>query len=93
MRRWAASLDFELPAWGRERMAWRRASGSGDAAMEVAPLGFATAAVGVGVALRQAGWPDGPSLLFSAAEWRAFLAGVRGGEFDDLTDSGGGDAR
>ncbi|ORT47420.1 hypothetical protein KBI5_19795 [Frankia sp. KB5] len=66
------------------------AAGSGDAAVEVAPLGFATAAVGVGVVLRQAGWPEGPALLFSAAEWRVFLAGVRAGDFDDLTASGGG---
>ena len=26
--------------------------------------------------------PDGPRLRFSAGEWRAFLAGVRAGEFD-----------
>lgn len=26
--------------------------------------------------------PDGPQLRFDASEWRAFLAGVRAGEFD-----------
>ncbi|MEX5637397.1 DUF397 domain-containing protein [Parafrankia sp. FMc2] len=87
MRTWAAGLDFEIPAFGRDRLAWRRASGAEEAAVEVVSL------AGVGVALRQAGWPDGPALLFSAVEWRAFLAGVRGGEFDHLTDSGGGDER
>jgi hypothetical protein len=26
--------------------------------------------------------PDGPVLRFTGAEWEAFVAGVRGGEFD-----------
>jgi hypothetical protein len=28
--------------------------------------------------------PDGPVLAFTEAEWRAFIAGVKDGEFDDL---------
>lgn len=91
MREWSAGLDFEVPVFGRDRLRWHRASGAGDAAVEIAPLAFATASVGVGVALRQAGWPGGPALLFSLAEWRAFLAGVGDGEFNDLTDSGRSD--
>lgn len=85
MRNWAAGLDFEIPAFGRDRLAWRRASGAGEVAVEVVSL------AGVGVALRQGGWPDGPALLFSMAEWRAFLAGVDDGEFNDLTDTGRSD--
>ena len=27
--------------------------------------------------------PEGPQLRFDASEWRAFVAGVRAGEFDD----------
>jgi len=27
--------------------------------------------------------PDGPKLVFTPAEWAAFVAGVRDGEFDD----------
>jgi hypothetical protein len=27
--------------------------------------------------------PEGPRLRFDASEWRAFVAGVRAGEFDD----------
>jgi hypothetical protein len=27
--------------------------------------------------------PEGPQLHFDASEWRAFVAGVRAGEFDD----------
>lgn len=81
---WAASLEVEVPVFGRDRLAWRRASGSGRAAVEVAPGAFATASTVPGVAVRHAGWPDGPSLLFPVAEWGAFLAAVRAGEFDDM---------
>jgi Domain of unknown function (DUF397) len=34
------------------------------------------------VAVRDAKDPDGPALRFTPAEWRAFLAGARAGEFD-----------
>jgi hypothetical protein len=36
------------------------------------------------VALRNSRHPEGPALIFSDAEVRAFLEGVKGGEFDDL---------
>lgn len=88
---WVASLDVEVPVFGRDRLRWRRASGSGPAAVEVAPLAFAAASVVPGVAVRHAGWPDGPSLLFPDAEWRAFLAAVRAGEFNDVTTGGDGE--
>jgi hypothetical protein len=34
------------------------------------------------VAVRDSKDPDGPKLIFSPDEWRAFAAGIRGGEFD-----------
>jgi Domain of unknown function (DUF397) len=34
------------------------------------------------VAVRDSKDPDGPILRFSAAEWRAFLTGIAGHEFD-----------
>ncbi|MFO7251996.1 MAG: DUF397 domain-containing protein [Actinomycetes bacterium] len=34
------------------------------------------------VAVRHSRYPDGPVLVFTRAEWVAFLAGVRSGEFD-----------
>jgi uncharacterized protein DUF397 len=34
------------------------------------------------VAVRDSKDPSGPVLLFTPLEWRAFLAGVRDGEFD-----------
>ena len=34
------------------------------------------------IAVRDGKDPDGPVLTFTPAEWRAFLAGARVGEFD-----------
>jgi hypothetical protein len=34
------------------------------------------------VAVRDSNDPDGPVLLFTPDEWRAFVAGARAGEFD-----------
>lgn len=34
------------------------------------------------VAVRDSKDPDGPALRFNTDEWRAFIRGVRGGEFD-----------
>lgn len=36
------------------------------------------------VAVRNSRHPSGPALLYTRAEIAAFLAGVKGGEFDDL---------
>jgi hypothetical protein len=30
--------------------------------------------------------PNGPKLYFTAAEWEAFIEGVKDGEFDDMLD-------
>ena len=35
-----------------------------------------------GYAMRSSERPEGPILLFTVAEWDAFVAGVRDGEFD-----------
>jgi len=35
-----------------------------------------------GTAVRDSKDPDGPILCFAAAEWTAFIAGVKDGEFD-----------
>jgi hypothetical protein len=37
-----------------------------------------------GVGVRDSKDPDGPVLEYTPAEWRAFLAGVKAGEFDAL---------
>jgi hypothetical protein len=36
------------------------------------------------VAVRNSRYPQGPALIFSQAEVRAFLEGVKDGDFDDL---------
>jgi Domain of unknown function (DUF397) len=38
-----------------------------------------------GVAVRNSRHPSGPALVYTRAEIAAFLAGVKDGEFDDLT--------
>jgi hypothetical protein len=37
-----------------------------------------------GIGVRDSKNPNGPQLSFTRAEWAAFVAGVRGGEFDHL---------
>ncbi|MDX2643899.1 DUF397 domain-containing protein [Streptomyces sp. NBC_00510] len=34
------------------------------------------------IAMRDGRSPEGPSLIFTPAEWRAFVLGARDGEFD-----------
>ena len=34
------------------------------------------------IAMRDGRQPDGPALIFTPAEWRAFVLGARDGEFD-----------
>lgn len=34
------------------------------------------------IAMRNGGRPESPSLIFTPAEWRAFVVGARSGEFD-----------
>jgi hypothetical protein len=60
-------------------LAWRKAqlSVSNGACVELAPVNGM-------VALRDSKDPDGPVLMYTAAEWRAFLHGAKAGEFDDL---------
>jgi hypothetical protein len=57
---------------------WRKStrSGNDNACVEVADLD------GGGRAVRDSKDPNGPVLSFTPAEWAAFTAGVRGGEFD-----------
>lgn len=49
---------------------------SGGSCVEVANLGAA------GTRVRDSKDKTGPSLLFTPEEWRAFVAGVKAGEFD-----------
>jgi Domain of unknown function (DUF397) len=60
---------------------WRKSSFSGDnggACVEVAPTRDDA------VAVRHSKDPDGPVITYTRGEFRAFVAGVKAGEFDDL---------
>ena len=55
---------------------WRKSIHSGaNGCIEVARSGDQ-------IAVRDSKDPSGPVLLFTSHEWRAFVAGVRDGEFD-----------
>jgi hypothetical protein len=60
-------------------LSWQKAAGSvnAGACVEVAP------AVGM-VAVRDSKNPNGAVLFYTPEEWRAFLDGVKSGEFDHL---------
>ncbi|MET9949921.1 DUF397 domain-containing protein [Streptomyces sp. NPDC006339] len=66
-----------LYAQNLDHAVWWKSRDSGDlGCVEVTRLG------GGAVALRDAEWPERGDLRFTAAEWAAFCAGVRAGEFD-----------
>lgn len=60
---------------------WQRSSTANEvaAAVEVAMLGDGL------VAMRDSRTPNKPSLVFNRAEWTAFVAGARRGEFTPTT--------
>ena len=58
---------------------WTKSSYSGPTGGNCAEIAFLADGE---VAMRNSREPDGPALVFTAAEWNAFLAGARDGEFD-----------
>jgi hypothetical protein len=65
---------------------WRSSSsgdGNDDASIEIAIVpGLSKEGSDRVIAMRDGRNPDGPTLIFTPDEWRAFTAGVRDGEFD-----------
>jgi hypothetical protein len=62
-----------------ENLSWRKSSfsgGQGGNCVEVADLPDG------GAAVRHSRNADGPVITYTAAEWDAFLKGVKAGEFD-----------
>jgi hypothetical protein len=57
---------------------WRKSARSGPTGGNCVEVAFLT---GGDVALRNSRQPDGPALIFTMAEWDAFLGGARDGEF------------
>lgn len=64
----------------RNDLRWRTATkSSGGACVEVAPINGM-------VAVRNSRKPTDEMIIYTAAEWTAFLDGAKSGEFDDLVD-------
>jgi hypothetical protein len=74
------STPQELSYGERASIAWRvsRHTGSTGDCVEVGPLADGTGRV----AVRHSHHPDDDLIVYTAAEWAAFTAGVRDGEFD-----------
>ncbi|MFD8531395.1 DUF397 domain-containing protein [Streptosporangium canum] len=60
---------------------WRKSSRSGDNGGQCVEVADNLPGV---VAVRDSKDPDGPALLFTPAEWRSFVGGVKSGAFDRL---------
>ncbi|GAA2709278.1 MULTISPECIES: DUF397 domain-containing protein [Actinoplanes] len=60
------------------RAAWRKSTRSGSSGNCVEVAGNLPGVV----AVRDSKDPSGPALLFTPAEWDAFLEGTKAGEFD-----------
>jgi hypothetical protein len=73
----AHGANHAIPDPDLSQARWFRSSASGDSGncVEVAITEHA-------VAIRDSKKPDGGHLLFTPAEWAAFLAGAKNGEFD-----------
>ncbi|HEY8526678.1 MAG TPA: DUF397 domain-containing protein [Acidimicrobiales bacterium] len=76
----AADTDRTAAPGSPDELAWRISSYSGANSACVAaarrPDGL--------VAVRNSNAPERGTVTFTSAEWDAFLAGVKDGEFDDL---------
>lgn len=57
---------------------WRKSSLSGDNGAQCVEVAANLPGV---VAVRDSKDPQGPKLLFTPAQWRAFVGGVKSGEF------------
>jgi hypothetical protein len=60
------------------RAVWRRSSTSGPDCDNCVEIAFVDEAI----AIRDSRHPEGPVLLFTQAEWDAFVGGAKDGEFD-----------
>jgi hypothetical protein len=57
---------------------WQKSSRVGSTEENNVEVAF----VGDAIAVRDSGNPDGPVLIFTPAEWDAFVDGAKDGEFD-----------
>jgi Domain of unknown function (DUF397) len=64
--------------FGKPVTGFGKSSYSGAANPACVEVGFVTAAI----LMRDSKDPDGPVLRFTTDEWKAFVSGVKAGEFD-----------
>lgn len=57
---------------------WHKSTRSGPNTDNCVEIAFVDGAI----AVRDSTYPDGPVLIFTPAEWDAFVGGARDGEFD-----------
>ncbi|MFE6778281.1 DUF397 domain-containing protein [Streptomyces sp. NPDC057702] len=60
-------------------VSWRKSSYSGASNGDCVEVGVGVPSV---VPVRDSKDPNGPALAFESSAWRAFVAGVKGGDFD-----------
>ncbi|HET6212103.1 MAG TPA: DUF397 domain-containing protein [Micromonosporaceae bacterium] len=61
------------------RAQWRKSTRSGPNCDNCVEVAFVD---GGAIAVRDSKRPDGPALIFTPAEWDAFVGGVKDGEFN-----------
>jgi hypothetical protein len=66
-----------MPACALTEARWTKSARSGPTGGNCVEVAF----LAEGVAMRNSRHPDGPALLFTRAEWDAFVGGARDGEF------------
>lgn len=71
-------MIIDQRALGLDGAGWRKSTRSGPLTDNCVEVAF----VRDGVAVRDSKHPQGPVLLFNAAEWDAFVGGAKDGEFD-----------
>jgi hypothetical protein len=59
---------------------WRKSTRSGDNGGNCVEVASNLSGI---IAVRDSKDPTGPALIFTPDEWRAFIGGVRDGEFDN----------
>ncbi|MEP7023330.1 MAG: DUF397 domain-containing protein [Actinomycetota bacterium] len=67
-----------MPASSLDGVTWVKSRRSGPTGGNCVEVAFLEAG---GVAMRNSRHPDGPALVFTRAEWDAFLGGAGDGEF------------
>ncbi len=67
-----------MNASGLAGVTWTKSTHSGPTGGNCVEVAFLS---GGAVAMRNSRQPDGPALIFTPAEWAAFIGGARDGEF------------